>query len=38
MAKKTKTQKPVKPEIKLKIKVKAGSPEAAKNAIKKIVK
>ena len=30
------TQK--KPEVKIKIKVKASSPEGAKNAIKKIVK
>ena len=33
-----KPAKSAKPEVKLKLKVKASSPEAVKNAVKKIVK
>ena len=34
----TKSAKPAKNDFKLKLKIKAGSPEAAKNAIKKFAK
>jgi hypothetical protein len=33
-----KPSKPEKPQVKLKLKVKGASPEAVKNAVKKIVK